>query len=278
MIPIHDFVGGHAEAIRVNKLGALTHYDASENHRHNYFELFIFEKGAGQHQIDFVDFEITSNSVQIVAPGQVHQMKRDLDTNGYVILFETSVFESNSLISDFLFDHICYDVSELSPVYNFSPEVEKQLIQMANTIWQDYESDNEMKNDFILSNLNLICIQCMRSMNKSKPENNKHQQLYHEFRRLLRSNFATIKKVKEYAAALHITEKQLNEIVSAKTGLSASTLIYRQIVLESKRLLNTGLTAKETAYELNFDDPAHFSKFFKKQTSISPSEFQKIHA
>ena len=277
MIPIHDFVGGPAEAIRVNKLGALNNYDSSENHRHNYFELFIFEKGSGQHQIDFIDFEITSNSVQIVAPGQVHQMKRDLDTNGYVILFETSVFESNSLITDFLFDHICYDVSELSPIYNFSADVEKQLIQMANTIWQDYESDNDLKNDFILSNLNLICIQCMRSIQKNKPEQNKHQQIYQEFRRMLRSNFTNIKKVKEYAAALSITEKQLNEIVSSKTGQSTSNIIYRQIVLESKRLLNTGMSAKETAYDLNFDDPGHFSKFFKKQTGLSPSEFQKIH-
>ena len=277
MIPIHDLVDGQAQAIRVNKLGALNNYDASEHHRHNYFELFIFEKGSGKHQIDFIDFEITSNSVQIVAPGQVHQMKRDLDTNGYVILFETSVFESNSLITDFLFDHICYDVSELSPLYNFTPEVERQLIQMADTIWQDYESDNALKNDFILSNLNLICIQCMRSIQKNKPEQNKHQQIYQEFRRMLRSNFTNIKKVKEYAAALSITEKQLNEIVSNKTGQSTSTIIYRQIVLESKRLLNTGLSAKETAYDLNFDDPGHFSKFFKKQTGLSPSEFQKIH-
>lgn len=277
MIPIHDLIDGQAQAIRVNKLGALNDYDASEHHRHNYFELFIFEKGSGQHQIDFIDFEITSNSVQIVAPGQVHQMKRDLDTNGFVILFETSVFESNSLITDFLFDHICYDVSELSPLYNFSPDVEKQVIQMAKTIWQDYESDNALKNDFILSNLNLICIQCMRSIQKNKPEQNKHQQIYQEFRRMLRSNFTKIKKVKEYAAALSITEKQLNEIVSAKTGQSTSNIIYRQIVLESKRLLNTGMSAKETAYDLNFEDPGHFSKFFKKQTGLSPSEFQKIH-
>ncbi|HET6243559.1 MAG TPA: helix-turn-helix domain-containing protein [Bacteroidia bacterium] len=40
--------------------------------------------------------------------------------------------------------------------------------------------------------------------------------------------------------------------------------------------MNSGLTAKESAYELKFEDPAHFSKFFKNQTGITPSEFQKI--
>lgn len=278
MIPIHDFTSADSMGIKVNKLGALTHYDASEHHRHNYFELFIFEKGAGYHEIDFTDFEIDSNSVQIVAPGQVHKMKRDLDTNGFVILFETSVFESNGLITDFLFDHICYSVDEMKPTYSFNELVGQQIVEMAKTIWQDYSSDNEMKHDFVLANLNLICIQCMRSIEKCKASATKNQQLYQQFRRFLRSNFKTIKKVKDYAAELAISEKQLNEIVSAKTGESASSIIYNQIILESKRLLNTGMSAKEVGYELNFDDPAHFSKFFKKQTGTSPSEFQKIHA
>lgn len=276
MIPIHDLVNAHAEDIRVNQLGALSHYNASEHHRHNYFELFVFEKGGGYHEIDFIDFDVLDYSVQIVAPGQVHQMKREVNSNGFVILFETSVFQSNSLITEFLFDHICYDVNELSPVYTFTPEVEKQVLEMAKTIWKDYNSDNGLKNEFIISNLNLICIHCMRAVHKNKPEQNRNQKLYQQFRRLLQGNFKTIKKVKEYAAALNISEKQLNEIVSSKTGQSASIIIYRQIVLESKRLLNMGMAAKEVAYELNFDDPAHFSKFFKNQTALSPSEFQKV--
>jgi AraC-like DNA-binding protein len=84
--------------------------------------------------------------------------------------------------------------------------------------------------------------------------------------------------VNEYASELNISEKKLNEIVNAKTGLSCSSLIYKQIILEARRLLNSGMTAKEVGYELNFDDPAHFSKFFKSQTGQSPTGFQKVQA
>ena len=83
-----------------------------------------------------------------------------------------------------------------------------------------------------------------------------------------------MKKVKEYAEALNLTEKTLNEIVKKHTGESTSNIIYKQIIMEAKRLLNTGISIKETAYALNFDDPGHFSKFFKTKTNISPSEFQ----
>lgn len=278
MIPIHNFGKSDSIGIKVNKLSTLNDYDSSQAHRHDYFELFIFEKGSGIHEIDFLNFEIEPYSVHLVAPGQVHKMKRGLNSNGFVILFEISLFESNSLITDFLFDHICYSIEEMKPAYSFPIDVGKQIVEMSQSIWKDFSSENEWKNDFVLANLNLICIQCMRAIGKNKSEPSKNQQLYQHFRRLLRNNFKSVKRVKDYALDLAISEKQLNEIVSSKTGESTSKIIYNQIILESKRLLNTGLSAKEVGYELNFEDPSHFSKFFKNQTGISPSDFQKIHA
>lgn len=277
MIPIHDLID-KVQEIRVVKLEERTHYDTTEPHRHNYFEFFIFEKGGGAHDIDFQTFPINSNCVHIVAPGQVHQVKRELDTNGYVILFDTSVIQPNKIVSELLFDHMSYDVNELNPVYEFKNEVAERIMDAAHTIWKDFNSDNELKNEFILNHLSLICISCLRTLeNKSAPQT-KTSSLYSSFRRLLRSNYKEIKKVKEYAAALNVTEKKLNEIVNAKTGLSCSALIYKQLIMEAKRLLNSDISAKEVAYELNFDDPAHFSKFFKTQTGMSPTQFQNIQA
>lgn len=276
MIPIHDLIDKGIQPIRVVKLNSLTSYDTTEPHRHNYFEFFIFEKGKGVHDIDFQEFPIHSNSIHIVAPGQVHQVKRELDTNGYVILFDVSVIESNPTVSEFLFDHMSYDVNELSPVYIFRNDVAKSIMQTANTIYNDYNSENELKAEFLKNHLNLICISCLRSLD-GKPNVTNSKSVYRDFRRLLRSNFKEIKKVKDYASALNISEKKLNEIVNSKTGMSASSLIYKQLILEAKRLLNTELSSKEVAFQLNFEDPAHFSKFFKNQTGVSPSKFQNVH-
>lgn len=275
MIPIHNLID-RVQDIRVVKLGALTNYDTTEPHRHNYFEFFIFEKGGGVHDIDFQEFSIQSHCIHIVAPGQVHQVKRELDTNGYVILFDTSVIQSNAIISDLLFDHMSYDVNEMNPVYEFEDDIAERIMSAANTIWKDYNSDNDLKNEFILNHLSLICISCIRTLEGKATNNAKNSDTYSNFRRLLRSNFKEIKKVKEYASALNISEKKLNEIVNSKTGLSCSALIYKQLIMEAKRLLNTHISTKEVAYELNFDDPAHFSKFFKTQTGVSPSNFQNV--
>jgi AraC family transcriptional regulator, transcriptional activator of pobA len=277
MIPIHDLSSQNARAIKVNQLNELTNYDFGEPHRHNYFEFFVFQKGGGHHMIDFVDFPIESHSIHIVAPGQVHMIKRALDSKGHVILFGTDTFESNHFVTNFLFDHICLSLNEFPPAYLFSPEKQQEIKNTMHAIWNDYQSDAQLKNEFVLSNLTLLLIQCMRTRETAAiGESGKAQKVYADFRRLLKNNFSKLKKVKEYAQALAISEKQLNEIIQTRTGLSASAIIYQQLILEAKRLLKTNISAKEVAYQLNFDDPAHFSKFFKTQTALSPGDFQKI--
>ncbi len=274
MIPIHRFSEKGVEDIKVNELKMLNNYDFDHPHRHDYFEFFIFIKGGGVHLIDFEEFIIHPNSIHIVAPGQVHQVKRSLNSTGFVLLFNTSVFQTNNLIYNFLFNHICFDVKENRPSYQFDLGLQMEVSKIANQIWQDYSTQQYLKNEYVLSNLNLLCIFCERSKKRElTPEySNKNNTVYFEFRRMVLLNYKTIKKVSEYASVLNITEKQLNEVIKIKTGDSASSIIFKQIILEAKRLLHTGMSVKEVAFDLNFDDPAHFSKFFKTQTGISPSQ------
>ena len=42
-------------------------------------------------------------------------------------------------------------------------------------------------------------------------------------------------------------------------------------------LLNTGKTIQEIAYEYQFSSQAHFTKFFKRITGYTPSNYRKNH-
>ena len=49
-----------------------------------------------------------------------------------------------------------------------------------------------------------------------------------------------------------------------------------RVITEAKRLFYyTDKSVKEIADDLGFDDVSHFSKFFKKQTSLNPTELKK---
>jgi AraC-like DNA-binding protein len=46
--------------------------------------------------------------------------------------------------------------------------------------------------------------------------------------------------------------------------------------LEAKRLMHfTDKQNQEIAFDLGFNDPAHFSRFFKKMTQMTPSEYRE---
>ena len=52
--------------------------------------------------------------------------------------------------------------------------------------------------------------------------------------------------------------------------------IHEQLIMEIKRfLMNTDLSIKEIAYKTGFDEPTNFVKYFKKNTSSTPSAFRK---
>jgi hypothetical protein len=82
-------------------------YASNIPHRHNYFELFLFEKGSGVHEIDFIETEIKPLSVHVVCPGQVHYLRRSPDSAGIVIIFTKDFYflpqQMNPVVDEFPF-------------------------------------------------------------------------------------------------------------------------------------------------------------------------------
>ena len=171
-----------------------------------------------------------------------------------------------------MFDHICFDLEERKPEYIVPEEKRSWFEMITQMMWEDYQNVSEYSQMNIRAIIQQLCV---RSMEWDDQKSALRSGEYAQFRRLLFQEFRNLKKVKDYASLLNVSEKSLNEMVKKNTGKSASTIIYDQVIMEAKRLLQTSISAKEAAYNLNFDDPAHFSKFFKNQTGISPSEFQK---
>ncbi|MGK9127106.1 helix-turn-helix domain-containing protein [Olivibacter sp. SA151] len=96
-----------------------------------------------------------------------------------------------------------------------------------------------------------------------------------KFSLLLEANFKTEHEVKFYAALLNKSPKTLSNVFALLKQSAPSVLIRNRIILEAKRYLHyTDRSAKEIAYELGFESPAHFSKYFKQHTGHNISEFR----
>jgi AraC-like DNA-binding protein len=272
MIPSHSLSNTGASKVVINRLSKLNDYDFSEPHRHDYYELFFFQDGGGEHEIDFKPFQIEHASFQIVVPGQVHQMKRAPGSSGFVFLFtHEDIIESKSVF-EFLLEQRAYSVEERDPFCTFSKEEAEFIAQIISNAWKNRELMSQAIMKHTLVGL------CLRMMEQMQECDSPSSSIYTKFRQLLVNNFKEIRSVSAYADELNLSPKALNEIIKKFSGTTTSDHIYRQVILEAKRLLLLGSSVKEVGFNLKFEDPAHFSKFFKKQVGLSPAEFQKVHS
>lgn len=99
--------------------------------------------------------------------------------------------------------------------------------------------------------------------------------LVRRFSLLLEQKFKEEHKVNFYAAALNKSPKTLSNVFALLKQSPPSLLIRDRLVLEAKRYLHyTDKSAKEIAYELGFESPAHFSRFFKQYAGTTISTFK----
>jgi AraC family transcriptional regulator, transcriptional activator of pobA len=100
--------------------------------------------------------------------------------------------------------------------------------------------------------------------------------LIRNFSLFLEANFRKEHEVKFYAAALNKSPKTLANFFALCQEPSPLKVIHNRIILEAKRYLHyTDKTSKEIAYELGFENPEHFSRFFKLNTGKNISAFRK---
>ncbi|APA63717.1 helix-turn-helix domain-containing protein [Maribacter sp. 1_2014MBL_MicDiv] len=106
--------------------------------------------------------------------------------------------------------------------------------------------------------------------------NNKNLAYYQQFQELIRLHAQNLLSIKKFADALGITQTHLNRVCHTVTGKSALKVVQDFTMNEAKKyLLNTSYSIAEVAYFLNFNDPAYFSRLFKKRVGVAPGEFRK---
>jgi AraC family transcriptional regulator, transcriptional activator of pobA len=84
-----------------------------------------------------------------------------------------------------------------------------------------------------------------------------------------------LRTAKDYADTLQVHINHLNKVLKEMTGKTTSEIISSRIVQESKFLMRqTTWNISEIAFSLGFEEVAHFSNFFRKQTNIFPSAYR----
>lgn len=249
-------------------------------HRHNYYTVIWSFTATGKHIIDFKEYPITPDHIFFVSPGQVHQVITDPHPTGLVLLFTCDFLQRNSIREDFISNLKLFRDSDETPPLPVNETLNARLRMYGDGMMEAFHSDNEWKQDTIGAYLRLFLIECNNKCTLQGDSNTQNvevgRSLVQRFKMLVETKHQVWHQVKEYAAALNVSPNYLNEVIKAAVGRSAKDYIQNRLILEAKRMtIFTGKSSKEIGYELGFDDPSHFSKFFRNTTGQSILEFRE---
>ena len=97
-----------------------------------------------------------------------------------------------------------------------------------------------------------------------------------QFRQLVKENCRRERQVQFYADLLSVSVKRLTEICNTIYGKPPKKIITELVVLEARRLLqHSSMNIKEIAFELMFQEPSNFIRFFNNAEGMTPKEFRE---
>ena len=261
------------EIVDLNKIMTLKE-KALKAHRLNFYQILIITTGRGVHEVDFQQIAYSENTVIPVAMGQVQSYTFNPNLEGYAILFTPDFLVKENLDYSYLYDFTIF-LHTINPISSIANQAVYTLIdemiseQQKGMAYYTVEYQRNLLKNFLIQlernkreRTNIVC--------------NDSLELFLKFRKILEENVNYKVRVVDLCEQLNITEKQLNGSLKLYHNTTAKKYIEDRILLEIMRLLvHSSLTIKEIAYEIGFEDPTNFTKYFKARMKTLPTDYRK---
>lgn len=248
-------------------------------HRAQFHHMIWIEKGEGTHYVDFNPIKLEDNMIIFVAQNSLNLFDPAKQYKGKTIIFTDAFFCKNDQDLKFLRSSILFSDLYSTAQLKVSPQA-SELRVFLNLLETEFLRDLDNEQYQILHNiLHIFLLQAEREMHKQgfeklKPSPNLDYLM--KFKELLEKHFREERSVKHYAAQLNLSEKQLHKVSTSLLDKTPKQIIDERVLLEAKRLLSHSTQSiKEIAYELGYDEPTNFVKYFRKHTSTTPSDFRE---
>lgn len=248
-------------------------YNEVNIQRNDHYVFLLLEKGSAMLMVDFEKINLKANMIYYAFPGQVSHRIYDQYMQGWYVAIDSvlvsmefrNIFEGKLGLQRPLLLH--------SNVFNQC----RLILNIINNRMKDKKNtkfDSQITNTLVQSFVGIIA-GGYSHQNSFVDRNLRSKQITRQFKIILSNNFRSLRSPSEYARRLNITQNYLNETIKKDTGFPVSYWIKNEILLEAKRLLiHTTLTVKEITYAIGYDDPAYFSKIFKRHEGLSPQAFR----
>lgn len=247
-------------------------------HRHDYYEVIWFTHGCGKHQVEFASYEFSPHTLLFIGRNQIHAFQSVAGVKGHMLRFDEQFLDALPKYKAAALAHELFGLGTVS-MRSVSATAQETLANYMGLIAREVPQDGALHHEQMLFHLlSAFLIEAERldtTERQMSRERRKVMQTFQSFIARLETHYVTEHRVDHYAKSLALTPRRLNEVCQSAAGMSAKKIVAERIMLEAKRyLLHSELSVKEICYRLGFDDPAYFSRAFKKTMAKSPVKFR----
>ncbi len=241
--------------------------------RLDFHQIIAVDSGAALHVVDFTAHSLAAGRVLWVRPGQVQQFGDDVTAvEGTVVLVEPGFLPPGSSVAATADD-------PFRPVLWRPEGGDREAVFCAvRHLATDYRTGSGLPpgvhTDVLRHLFSVLVLRLAHTAAVVGPPPAAGE-AFSRFRAAVERDFATHRRVADYARALGYSSRTLSRATLAATGAGAKDFVDQRVVLEAKRLLaHSDLSAARIAGRLGFDDAANFSKFFQHRAGLAPGAFR----
>lgn len=247
--------------------------------RMDYYALCICTAGEINIEIDRHQYKVDANSFLISAPSTIVKFLKTSDDFMMKLLFFDKNFLIKNISNPFIIEKMELFSKGSYSIVKTTAKNSELLQNLLSYLKKKSRKQGKFTEEIvrtIIFNLLLETAEMMENKNRNGAEKEDGKKdLYLKFSQLIRENIRQQKTVQFYADQLCISNKYLIEIIKKAIGKTPHEVIDETLLKEAYVMLgNPEITISEIAFELQFNSASAFGRFFKKHTSLSPSEYR----
>ncbi|WBS05375.1 helix-turn-helix domain-containing protein [Pseudoduganella sp. SL102] len=236
------------------------------------FQVLFLMGGHVSAQVENMLWECDGPTVITIHPSVVHAFDFSTAAQGYVLTMDQNVVLSVDLFAPLFLRPQAMRLHENAVVQDRLAALLHQLMQEA----AGPRYGQALMVEWLARSVLLLLVRLETERRMADQSGHVEFELFSRFRALVEEHFREQWLVGRYADALRVTAARLNRLCVKLAGKSAFEMAQDRLMLEACRKLTYVPTSVATiGYELGFQDPAYFSRLFRKRLGLTPKQYRE---
>lgn len=251
--------------------------------RLDHYTIILVTNGNLRMRLNLVEYDVPANSLVIFAPNVITEFMTDFRKCTFTAVNFSMTLLTEAALNRKYMDGFGVYTRQHMPVHALLPDEVHNIKTIMDqlSIKNQLPKEHPFIGELLLNLFKVLFFEIAAVVQKKfsgqQIQLNSKEVLVKKFYAALSLHFRERREVEFYAEKLSVTPKHLTKCVKEILGKSTSEVITQLVIVEAKIMLsNLSDPISKIADELAFSDQFFFSKFFKRSTGISPSEYRSL--